>query len=159
MRRHDIACEGVGGPPLRCPRISKLEYADDLGALNKNASEASLRLSALAQGGYAEAGLEISLKKTKAMPRYAGPRVLGYLYVGPGHVVKDLKGSLQVPLALRCAAACALRVYACTLHACCMYAIHTLQPGNVTERECATHCTANPKCKGFAWCAQAEALP
>ena len=107
----------------------------------------------------AQIKMEADAKKTKAMPIYAGPRVLGYLYVGPGHVVKDLKGSLQVPLALRCAAACALRVYACTLHAYCMYAIHTLQPGNVTERECATHCTANPKCKGFAWCAQAEALP
>jgi len=67
----------------------------------------------------AQIQMEADAKKTKAMPRYAGPRVLKYLYVGPGHVVKDLKGSQQ--------------------------------PGNVTERECSTYCTANPKCKGFAW--------
>ena len=48
---------------------------------------------------------------------------------------------------------------ACTLHACYMHVIYMLQPGNVTERECSTYCTANPKCKGFAWCALAEALP
>ena len=45
----------------------------------------------------AQIQMEADAKKTKAMPRYAGPRVLGYLYVGPGHVVKDLKGSQQVP--------------------------------------------------------------
>ena len=45
----------------------------------------------------AQIQMEADAKKTKAMPRYAGPRVLKYLYVGPGHVVKDLKGSQQVP--------------------------------------------------------------
>ena len=68
FRRHDIACEGVGGPPLKCPRISTLEYADDLGTLNVTAEEASTRLSALEHGGSTEAQLIISLKKTKAMP-------------------------------------------------------------------------------------------
>jgi len=75
----------------------------------------------------AQIQMEADAKKTKAMPRYAGPRVLGYLYVGPGHVVKDLKGSQQVPRALRCAAACActcmhVHVAACMLHARYIYA-------------------------------------
>ena len=73
--RHDIECEGVGGPPLRCPKISKLEYADDGMTVNKTASEASARLSALAQGGSSEAGLDISLKKTKGMPIRRYPAV------------------------------------------------------------------------------------
>ena len=35
----------------------------------------------------------------------------------------------------------------------------TMQPGNVTEVQCSTYCTANPACKGFAWCAEPEPEP
>ena len=66
--QHDIFNDGIGGPPLNCPRISKLEYADDANLLNKITAEASMRLSSLADGGSADAGLDISLKKTKVMP-------------------------------------------------------------------------------------------
>lgn len=43
----------------------------------------------------AQIQMEANAKKTKKMPRYAGPRVLGYLYVGPGHVVNEMKGAPQ----------------------------------------------------------------
>ena len=68
FRRHDIYCEGVGGPPLNIPRVSKLEYADDAALANKRTIESSARILAVASGGSAEARLDISLKKTKAMP-------------------------------------------------------------------------------------------
>ena len=68
FRRHDTRCQGIGGPPLKCPRVSKLEYADDAGLLNDNTEDASDRLSSLADGGSVDACMEISLKKTKAMP-------------------------------------------------------------------------------------------
>ena len=45
-----------------------MEYADDVGLLNKTAADASERLPALDRGGSADACLSISLKKTKAMP-------------------------------------------------------------------------------------------
>jgi len=68
FRRHDIICEGVGGPPLNVPPIAKLEYADDVGLANKKAAEASARLSALSTGGSVDACLDVSMKKTKSMP-------------------------------------------------------------------------------------------
>ena len=68
FRRHDTHCNGVCGPPLHIPPISKLEYADDAALANSNAEEASARLFALATGGATEATLNISLKKTKSMP-------------------------------------------------------------------------------------------
>jgi len=68
FRRYDVRCDGVGGPPLKCPRVPKLEYADDAALLNANASDASERLTSLAIGGLQDAGLQVSLKKTKAMP-------------------------------------------------------------------------------------------
>ena len=68
FRRYDVRCDGVGGPPLKCPRVPKLEYADDAALLNANADDASERLTSLANGGLQDACLEISLKKTKAMP-------------------------------------------------------------------------------------------
>ena len=68
FRRHDIKCDGVGGPPLKCPRVSKLEYADDAALLNANVNDASERLTSLANGGSRDACLELSLKKTKVMP-------------------------------------------------------------------------------------------
>ena len=68
FRRYDRRCEGIGGAPLKCPAVSKLEYADDAGLLNKNTEDASIRLSSLSEGGSREACLEVSLKKTKAMP-------------------------------------------------------------------------------------------
>ena len=34
-------------------------------------------------------------KKSKKILHYAGPRVSGYLYVGPGHVRRDLRGAKQ----------------------------------------------------------------
>ena len=67
FRHHDTKCDGIGGPPLNCPRVSKLEYADDAGLLNKKTDDASERLSSLAVGGQADACIEVSLKKTKAM--------------------------------------------------------------------------------------------
>ena len=36
FRRHDTRCEGIGGPPLKIPRVGKLEYADDGSLVNKN---------------------------------------------------------------------------------------------------------------------------
>ena len=68
FRRHDIHCDGIGGPPLRCPRVSKLEYADDASLANKITAEASERLTSISRGGREEAALEVSIKKTKAMP-------------------------------------------------------------------------------------------
>ena len=68
FRRHDVRCDGIGGPPLKCPRVPKLEYADDAALLNANASDASVRLTSLANGGSRDACLEVSLKKTKVMP-------------------------------------------------------------------------------------------
>ena len=35
FRQHNVFCEGVGGPPLKCPLVPKLEYADDVSLLNK----------------------------------------------------------------------------------------------------------------------------
>jgi len=67
----------------------------------------------------AQVQMEANGKNAKALPRYAGPRIPGYLYVGPGHVLRDLSNAKQ--------------------------------PGNVTEVQCSTYCTANPACKGFAW--------
>ena len=74
FRRYDVHCEGVGGPPLNCPRVPKLEYADDAALINKLTGEASERLTSIAEGSSKEAGLDISLKKTKAMHvrRYEG---------------------------------------------------------------------------------------
>ena len=60
--------EGVGGPPLNCPQVSKLEYADDAALLNQNTTDASARITTLANGGTDEASLNISIKKTKVMP-------------------------------------------------------------------------------------------
>ena len=73
FRRHDIHSGGIGGPPLNCPRVPKLEYADDAALGNKNTTESSERLTSLSKGGREEAGLHISIKKTKSMPvrRYA----------------------------------------------------------------------------------------
>ena len=68
FRLHDTHCEGIGEPLIPLPLISKLEYADDAALINRNAADASTRLSALSTGGSVDASLEISLKKTKAMP-------------------------------------------------------------------------------------------
>ena len=68
FRRHDVHCEGVGGPPLNAPSIAKLEYADDVALPNKKTQEASVRLSAISTGGSADACLDMSMKKTKCMP-------------------------------------------------------------------------------------------
>ena len=63
-----MKCEGIGGPEINCPRVSKLEYADDVNLLNDTADDASTRTSSLASGSTATACMEISLKKTKGMP-------------------------------------------------------------------------------------------
>ena len=65
---YDVKCDGIGGSHLNTPVVPKLEYADDVGLLNKTASDASIRTSALASGSREAAGMEISLKKTKVMP-------------------------------------------------------------------------------------------
>ena len=67
FRRYDSFCDGIGGPPLSCPVVSKLEYADDAALLNKNTSDATKRLTTLANDGSADACVDISLKKTKVM--------------------------------------------------------------------------------------------
>ena len=48
--------------------MPKLEYADDAALLNANVNDASERLTSLANGGSRDACLELSQKKTKAMP-------------------------------------------------------------------------------------------
>ena len=68
FRRHDVHSEGVGGSPLNCPQVSKLEYADDAALLNQDTTDASARITTLANGGTEEASLNISIKKTKVMP-------------------------------------------------------------------------------------------
>ena len=68
FRRHDTMCEGVSGPPLHIPPVSKIEYADDAALVNDSTRDASIRISALAKGGSEEACIGVSLKKTKAMP-------------------------------------------------------------------------------------------
>ena len=37
-------CDGVGGSSLNCPRVPNLEYADDVGLLNKTAADSLNRL-------------------------------------------------------------------------------------------------------------------
>ena len=69
----------------------------------------------------AQIQMEADAKKTKKMPRYAGPRVLGYLYVGPGHVVNEMRGAPQVRSgAMRCCMYVGAYEGACALHACYM---------------------------------------
>ena len=68
FRLYDTRCEGIGGAHMNCPTASKLEYADDVGLLNETAADASIRTSALATGSKEAATMEISLKKSKAMP-------------------------------------------------------------------------------------------
>ena len=74
----------------------------------------------------AQIQMEADAKKTKKMPRYAGPRVLGYLYVGPGHVVNEMKGAPQV--SGRCDAVLHARgcIRRCMCAACMLYATCTL---------------------------------
>ena len=67
----------------------------------------------------AQIQMEADAKKTKKMPRYAGPRVLGYLYVGPGHVVNEMRGAPQVR-SMRCCMYVGAYEGACALHACYM---------------------------------------
>ena len=69
----------------------------------------------------AQIQMEADAKKTKKMPRYAGPRVLGYLYVGPGHVVNEMRGAPQVRCgAMRCCMYVGAYEGAYALHACYM---------------------------------------
>ena len=65
---HDIPNSGVtvGAPPHEVT-ISSLEYADDAGLLDVNASLASERVTAIAIGSRKDAAMEISISKTKAM--------------------------------------------------------------------------------------------
>ena len=74
----------------------------------------------------AQIQMEADAKKTKKMPRYAGPRVLGYLYVGPGHVVNEMRGAPQVRW--RCDALLHVRgcIRRCIFAACMLYATCTL---------------------------------
>jgi len=74
----------------------------------------------------AQIQMEADAKKTKKMPRYAGPRVLGYLYVGPGHVVNEMRGAPQVRW--RCDAVLHVRgcIRRCMCAACTLYATCTL---------------------------------
>ena len=68
FRLYDVKCDGIGGPEINCPRVSKLEYADDVNLLNETTDDASTRTSSLATGSTEAAAMEISLKKTKGMP-------------------------------------------------------------------------------------------
>lgn len=68
FRLYDTNCEGIGGAHINCPTVPKLEYADDVGLLNKTTTDASHRVSSLATGSKEAATMEISLKKTKVMP-------------------------------------------------------------------------------------------
>ena len=68
FRLYDVKCDGIGGPEINCPRVSKLEYADDVNLLNETTDDASTRTSSLASGSTEAAAMEISLKKTKGMP-------------------------------------------------------------------------------------------
>ena len=68
FRLYDVQCDGIGGPEINCPRVSKLEYADDVSLLNDTTDDASTRTSSLASGSTEAATMEISLKKTKGMP-------------------------------------------------------------------------------------------
>ena len=68
FRLYDVKCDGIGGPEISCPRVSKLEYADDVNLPNETTDDASTRTSSLATGSTEAAAMEISLKKTKGMP-------------------------------------------------------------------------------------------
>ena len=68
FRLYDVKCDGIGGPEINCPKVSKLEYADDVNLLNETTDDASTRTSSLASGSTETACMEVSLKKTKGMP-------------------------------------------------------------------------------------------
>ena len=68
FRLYDVKCDGIGGPEINCPRVSKLEYADDVNLLNETTYDASIRTSSLAAGSTESAAMEVSLKKTKGIP-------------------------------------------------------------------------------------------
>ena len=107
----------------------------------------------------AQVQMESTARLTKALPRYAGPRVPGYLYVGPGHVLHDLSHAKQVPPAIACSH-CLQPLPPAIASSHCLLSRDASphpapQPGNVTEVQCSKYCNANPACKGFAWCVRA----
>jgi len=65
---HDIPGSGVtvGDPPHQVT-VSSLEYADDAGLIDDNATKASIRVTAIATGSRQDAAMEISKPKTKAL--------------------------------------------------------------------------------------------
>ena len=67
FRLHDIAGQGIGGPSLGDVTASKLEYADDVGLLDRTATEASNHVSALASGSRMSASMEMSAPKSKGI--------------------------------------------------------------------------------------------
>ena len=67
FRLHDIAGQGIGGPSLGDVTASKLEYADDVGLLDRMATEASKHVSALASGSRMSASMEMSAPKSKGI--------------------------------------------------------------------------------------------
>ena len=73
---HDIPSSGVhvGEPPYDVD-IDKLEYADDAGLLDDDAEQASQRVSAISIGSKQDAGMVISLAKTKDMHIHRRVRV------------------------------------------------------------------------------------
>ena len=65
---HDVPDAGVTvGQYPNTVHISKLEYADDAGLFDGNAAEASLRITAIANGSEEDAAMSVSIPKTKGM--------------------------------------------------------------------------------------------
>ena len=66
--KHDIPGAGVtvGQTPYEV-LISKLEYADDAGMFDEDTGTASVRLTAISNGSKEDAGMEVSLEKTKGL--------------------------------------------------------------------------------------------
>jgi len=55
------------GTPPHTVKVSGLEYADDAGLLDDNASAASIRISEISRGSREDAAMDISVPKTKSM--------------------------------------------------------------------------------------------
>ena len=73
FQRHNTSNAGVSLTPSI--RLNKLEYADDVGLMDENATDASERLSKLSDGANSEGGLIIAIQKSFAQHIQKAQRV------------------------------------------------------------------------------------
>ena len=76
LQKHDLPNMGVtvGAAPYTVD-VSKLEYADDIGFIDIDPRDGSIRITSISRGSLADASMSISIPKTKSMHIHAREKV------------------------------------------------------------------------------------